>query len=109
MKREREWPYIDRHITKNKGLHYLYRSYKNLSGTYRLDKPFHFNSRISQILNKDSKLGSNIRIPSLKHLREIKNEKLLRIKLLVQSNCYDTPERQKETAKKVVNSLFVTD
>lgn len=61
------------------------------------------------MLKKDSKLGSTMFIPSLKYLRDIKNERFLRIKLLVQSNCYDTPERQKETAKKIVNSLFMTD
>lgn len=107
MKREREWSYTDRNITKNKGHNCFPRSYRKLSGTYRLAHPFHFNKRISQILNKDSKLGSNMLIPSLKHLRDIKNERFLRIKLLVQNNCYDTPERQEETAKKIVNSLIV--
>ena len=106
MKREREWSYIDRNTTENKGHNYFSRSYQKLSGTYRLANPFHFNKGISQILNKDSKLGSNMLIPSLKHLRDIKNERLLRIKLLVQSNCYDTPKRQEETAKKIVNSLL---
>ena len=106
MKREREWSYIDRNTTENKGHNYFLRSYRKLSGTYRLANPFHFNKIISQRLNKDSKLGSNMLIPSLKHLRDIKNERLLGIKLLVQSNCYDTPERREETAKKIVNSLL---
>jgi len=58
---------------------------------------------------KDSQWLKNINLPSLNLLREIKEEKLLHIKNLVKNNLYDTDEKLKATAKKIVDLLLAED
>jgi hypothetical protein len=95
MKRERKWLHIGLDVT------YHDRLSRKLSITSQLVKTPH-------LLIRDSKLGNNISIPSLKYLQDIKKEKLFRIKWLIQNERFDTTERQKETAKKIINALLAS-
>lgn len=73
------------------------------------DKPyFYHRRRILQVTadDRDSRLPVHISIPSLSRLKTIKDRKIRHLKALIRSGRYDTSERQRETAKRIVDFLL---